>query len=255
MTNHVSKRLRLVQKGYENYSGPIGAYEFVEGVSVELIPLNARDRLSAAFQMAEIDEDGAEMPSGVAERLVRDRANRVEPTAPLVRMNEEDKRVENIRVVLGAEALRPLYTEAVLEKVAKDKGIAGVRVLAETWDVRSKSIPDLIGMILNAQSVYVNERVESLVGKGADRAEVEAMFALSDEVPAIEDKPRAPKAEKAEKVTVGMVDAEAGDEGGFVTADPVAPKVQTETKPEEASDAVQTAAATGDLAAALNQTE
>ena len=33
-----SKYLKLVQTGYETYTGPIGAYEFINGISTVMIP-------------------------------------------------------------------------------------------------------------------------------------------------------------------------------------------------------------------------
>lgn len=184
MTNLVSKRLKLVQKGYEQYSGPIGEYEFVDGVSVELIPLNARDRLSAAFQMSEINEDDTEVAAGVANRLVLDRANVIESTEPLARMTEEEKVEENIRALIGGEIVKPIYSKEALEAVAAESGIAGVRALASIWDVRSKSIPDLISLIAKAQDSYAAERTDELVKNGASREEALLLFTPKETVPA-----------------------------------------------------------------------
>lgn len=233
MNPYVSKRLRLTQKGYENYSGPIGAYEFVDGVSEELIPLNARNRLAAAFQMVEIEEDGTAHDASVAARMLRDRELQASLAEPLARMSEADKAAENISSLLGAEALKPLYSRAALEAVAEEAGIAGVRVIAEAWDVRSKSIPDLIQMIEKAQADYRTDRIEALTAKGADRAEVEALFVLRDEKPGVEVKPR--KAADSAPVAEPAVEPAAEP-----VADPALP------------DAVIEAAVSGDLAAALN---
>lgn len=225
MTHYTPKRLKLVQTGYEGYNGPIGEYEFADGVSVEHIPLVARDRLSAAFQMVEVDDEGDEQEASVAARLVREKVLSVEPTEPLSRMSDEEKAVENITVLLGSEAAIPLYSRAALEAVAGAGGIAAVRVLAEPWDVRSKSIPDLINQIERAQMNYRTDRIEALVRKGVSTEEAEALFALREDAPGVEPKVK-PKAE--------------------VAAEPVA-----EPAPA-ASPALNEAAATGDLAAALN---
>lgn len=244
MTNQTSKHLKVVQKGYEGFTGPIGAYDFVDGVSVEKIPLHVRDRLSAAFQMIEVEDDGSdsEALAGVASRLVLDRKLRLERTDPLPRQSAAEKAAENVRAVVGNEKIKPLYTQAVLEAVASDKGIAGVRELAAVWGVRSKSIPDLIGQIINAQSVYVNERVALLVEKGAKKDDVEKLFVLSDEAPA--DAAPAPVAnEPGRLVKEPAVEPEAPVIDGPIVADKIV------------VNPVLEAAATGDLAAALNATD
>lgn len=216
--NLTPKRLKIVQKGYEGYNGPIGEYEFVDGISTETIPLNVRDRLAAAFQMVEIDEDGTELAASVADRLVRDRANVIERTAPLKRMSDEDKAEENIAVLLGKEKLKPLLNREALEAAAADGGIAAVRKLAEPWNVKSKSIPELIAMIEKAQADYRADRMEVLTRKGANKADLEKLFEL-----------------KGVEVPVKA-----------------APKKTEPTEPAPATPALNEAAATGDLAAALN---
>lgn len=230
MSNLTSKRLRLVQKGYENYSGPIGQYEFVEGLSVELIPFSARERLAAAFQMVEINEDGVEIDASVADRLLREKLIFADKIEPLVRQTEEEKTLENIGAIVGNEVIKALYSVKALEKVATEKGIAGVRVVAEPWSVRSKSIPDLIRLIAKAQSDYALDRVASLAGKGVPEVEARALFVFVDEVPAAvfeADASAVPRAPKPETVT-----------------EPVAKPV---TEPE-----LNIAAASGDFAAAIS---
>lgn len=179
MDNLKPKRLKIVQKGYEGYSGPIGPYEFKDGVSVEYIPLNQRDRLAAAFQMVEIEDDGTEVPAGAPARLLRERAREAEAAKPMPRMTEAEKRADDIRVLLGGVKPRPTYTRAALEEVAEKDGIAGLRAVAEPWGVRSKSIPGLIDLILKAQDEYVEATVADLIAKGVPEQEARELFVPS----------------------------------------------------------------------------
>lgn len=239
MTHHTSKRLKIVQKGYDGYSGPIGAYEFEDGISLEMIPLNQRDMLSAAFQMVEIDEDGGEQDASVAARMLRDRENAIEATDSLDRQTDDEKLEENVRAVIGGEKIPALYTEKALEGLASAKGIAGVRIVAEVWDVRSKAIPTLIQMILRAQSSYLALRTEELTQRGVDPDELAKMFTPKD---VVEIEVEKPEYERSVKAAASKADADIVIDGPIVTG-VIVPGAVTE------------AAATGDMAAALNVTE
>lgn len=228
-----SKHLRLVHAGYENYTGPIGAYEFVNGVSVEAIPQNARDRLATAFQFMEVAEDGSEVMAGGPARMLREAVLTVEPTQKLLRQTEGEKHAEDLRALLGGERVRTLRSRKNLEGVADKMGIYGVRLVAGAWKVRSKSIPDLIDMVIEAQAAYVERRVEALVEKGADAASARALFILSDDVPM-------PVSEKeAEKKIMDANEAAA------------APAPSTPA-PVSAQTEVAAAATAGDMAAAIS---
>lgn len=237
MSLFASKRLRIVQAGYENYTGPIGAYEFVDGVSVETIPLIARDRLAVAFQLVEIEDDGTEVAAGPAQRLLKGLNLALEPSAPGQRQTEEEKLEENVRALLGGELVRVLRTRSNLEAVADKMGIAGVRLVADPWGVRSKSIPALIDLILGAQLEYMERRVDALVKHGASEADARELFSLRDDVPM-------PETEQ---------DAKARELTQVAAITSPATEVHNEKQPEPAVEpSVVDAAEAGDLSSALN---
>lgn len=239
--NNVAKKLRLTQKGYENYSGPIGEYEFVNGVSVELIPLVARDRLSAAFQMAEIDDGGNEEPSGAAHRLISERNLTIEPTVSLKRQTTEEKEAELQQIITGTTSVIPLYTQEAIEKVASERGISGLRVLASAFGVKSKSIPDLIVLILNAQNDYDKSLRSALTAKGIAETKINEMMTPLNEVPNSVFEPKVePVVEPKAETTV---------------AETSATEVTVETPVAEtvAETTVTEAATTGNLAAAVSE--
>lgn len=151
------KRLRIVQKGYEKYSGPIGAYEFKDGVSVEALPRMNRDRLAVAFQFVEINEDGSEQPSGVTHRLVEERDLRKPVEAKLIRQTEEERAAEQVALVEKKRPVRVIYTDEQVHEIMSSKGIAGLREIAQPWGVKHRSAKVLMQMILDEQKIWVEK--------------------------------------------------------------------------------------------------
>lgn len=249
MSNHKPKKLKLVQAGYESYTGPIGPYEFVDGVTVDAVPLVDRDRLAAAFQLHEIDDDGAEQPAGVAHRLLAERAEiaaaELAAASTLRRMTEEEKFVEDITQTVGGTKIRHMHSREALEKIADDGGIQNLRLVAGSWKVRSKSIPALIELILKAQESYSTVIIDELVKKGADPEALKPMFALKDEI--VIPEPEKPKVDA--EADTETVDADLRDPEKVTTREATTP--ESEVKP----DALADAAASGDLSAALNTGE
>lgn len=218
--------LKLTQRIYVGYTGVIAGYNFVNGISTEPIPEVERIRIAGNINAIEVDADGNEgvNPSPSAS-VVANQNTRAELRS-LPRQSDIEKLDENVQAVMGNEKLKPLYSAIALDKIATLSGIAGLRDVAADWKVKSKSIPVLMQMILDAQEDYVVRQREVLKGKGVPVDEINALLALVDDfVPA-----------KIEPKQTKIVQA-------VVTPKEVAEMV--------AIDAVATAAATGDLAAAL----
>lgn len=216
------KFLKMVQAGYENYNGPIGAYEFVNGVSTVMIPRNDRDRLATAFQFVEFTEEGVdEVEAGVAARMLRDSKVAAEETKTLARQTEEEKQIEDASVVMIAEKPPVIYTRDELEKIADKKGINGLREIADNWKVKHRSILPLIALIEQAQNRWLAERQAAFEARGIAREAFEASLGLPTE----------------------PTDATEATEA----TEPVTP-----TEASSVSE-VQAAAASGDMSAAVNQ--
>lgn len=170
------KYLRLVQSGYENYTGPIGSYEFVDGVSVDMIPRNDRDRLATAFQFVEFEsEDDEPIPAGVAYRLIAMSGVRASDPEPLERQTVEEKVEEIAKAADMAEPTRTIYERKALEAIADKRGIGGLREIGDVWGVKSRQILALIDMILSKQSEWQRAQEE----KRAERRENETAFEVS----------------------------------------------------------------------------
>lgn len=165
------KYLRLIQKGYEGYTGPIGSYEFANGVSVSQLVRPDRDRIAAAFECSEFETaGGSENLAGVAHRLVAESKAMSEAHEPLARQTDDEKEIENASAALAGEPMRQIFTREDLEAVADKKGLAALREVAKPWDVKHRSIPALISLVLTAQQVWVETRAKALEGKGIDEA-------------------------------------------------------------------------------------
>lgn len=171
------KFLRLIQSGYEDYSGPIGPYEFKNGVSEHQIPRVDRDRLAAAFEFVEYENEGDEhVPAGVAYRLIALSGVRADVVEPTVRQTEEEKLAEGkalTKTVAKDMSSRAILSRADLERIADKRGIAGLRDIGDSWGVKSREIMKLIGMIVEAQDFYLGSREAQTEERRQNEAEFE----------------------------------------------------------------------------------
>lgn len=147
------KKLKLVQAGYKNYTGPIGAYEFVDGVSVDFLPQVERDRLAVAFEFVEVDTEGVENPAGIAHRLVS-QGDTVAEILPVLDTQTEEEKLQELKDAADnvSRANITIYEKDDLQRIADKGGIKALREIAVLWNVKHRSIPVLIGMILDAQA-------------------------------------------------------------------------------------------------------
>jgi len=148
------KYLRLTAKEWAGYSGPIGVVWFKDGVSTEPWQKHVRDRVSSAIPMEEFTDDGDVQEAGQAADSLRNRLVRVENPAPLKRQTVDGKVAEMVKTVLGNVPKRTLRSQDELEAIIAAKGIAGLREVAAEWNVKGKSIPDLLEAISRAQNSY-----------------------------------------------------------------------------------------------------
>lgn len=155
------KKIKIVAKGWETYTGFMGMVEFVNAVSVDAVPQQVADRLSAVIEIVEIDEDG-EKQAGTAARLVGGATIAAPVIDAMNRASEADLRAEQVKISVnnGKPPTEKLYSVSDLEKIADEKGIHGLREIGDRWNVRERSIPGLIKVILKAQAEF-QKRVEN----------------------------------------------------------------------------------------------
>jgi len=153
------KKLKIVAPEWVNYTGSLGMVHFTNGLSDQFIADHIRRRLSIGMAMVEIDADGNEEPASPTHKMITAAAIRADVSEPLNRQSDSDKAHELLGAALDVDANTPIHTKGQLEKIADKEGIKGLRDIADRWHVKSRSIPDLINAILDAQERFVvNQR-------------------------------------------------------------------------------------------------
>lgn len=167
-------KIRIAEKGWETYTGPLGDIEFVNGVSGDHVSQREANRLGAILRVEEIDKDGADQGQ-VSQNADYQKATKF--SAPDVerfpRQTELDKATAEAKVEASAatpegdngaavQSDQPtheapaepakVWTREELETVADQNGIKGLREIATPMGVISSSIGTMIDKILEAQS-------------------------------------------------------------------------------------------------------
>lgn len=170
------KKLKIVSKGWQGYTGYLGITEFKDGVSVDPVPRHIADRMTGIAMFEEINEDGENVQAGIAHRLVAESAARIPVQAPLQRQSMAERIEEERLDALRNEKppVQRFYKSGELQKIADEKGMKGLRVIGDSWGVKARSIPNIIGEILRAQSGYLekrNKKLEQLSERARQAAE------------------------------------------------------------------------------------
>jgi hypothetical protein len=135
-------KIRLLQPGWETFTGNFGGVEFVDGLSVADANTREASRLANVVR-CEL-EDGSN-PS--ASQVALDSQGTV--------MQVGDDR---------APAPAPVrYSREALEEIAGAKGIKGLREVGDPLGVKASGIADLIDAILKAQQPVVAEAPAAVV--------------------------------------------------------------------------------------------
>lgn len=158
------KKLKITAPQWANYTGSLGVVHFTNGVSDEFVPDHIRRRLSIGMEMVEIDADGNESRNNAAYKLLCSATIHANVSAPLSRQTKTEKARENLSIAMESGKQPTFYTKEELEKIADKEGIKGLREAAEIWDVKHRSIPALINMILDAQEKFLEKRKKRIDG-------------------------------------------------------------------------------------------
>lgn len=145
-------KLRLTQPGYENFTAQMGVLFFENGLSTtDVKPVDAV-RVAAQF-LCEW-EDGSS--ASVAQSIL-DHSHATTLTIPQVQ--DADQALAQAHADAGAVAsannakgVEKTYTEEQLAAIADEKGIKGLRAIAEPLGIKAHSITDLVKAILEKQA-------------------------------------------------------------------------------------------------------
>ncbi|MCK1543417.1 hypothetical protein IVB12_15985 [Bradyrhizobium sp. 179] len=150
--------VKITQPGWDNFSGDMGGYQFENGVSTHPLPRAICDRIAANVSAELIDDTGDNLGQGGAAARIASRRS-IESTVGtlLQRQTEEDKAAELLTVHqdAGKPPTHEFFTEEQLTGIAEAGGIDELRKLAAPWNVKHRSIPGLINLILKAQNNFI----------------------------------------------------------------------------------------------------
>jgi hypothetical protein len=159
--NGVRIHIRMMSKGWENYTGDFGSHNFTNGLSDEPLPQVAVDRV--ATQLRCIDpETGLQV--GPGQRLINNKPIKLTIVAPLVAPTTDQKATdaEAIKQTKKSELeAQPFYSHDQLCGVVDERGIQGLRDIAQVYGVKGRAIPELMASILRAQDVARARRAGS----------------------------------------------------------------------------------------------
>lgn len=155
-------------EGWLNYTGSLAGHAFVDGRSVNAIPLRAALKIGAIVEVYD-EQDVRLHPStyprepGVSDRPAigqvtyptADAESTPAPYVPETPAPEQDEAIDleparTIDALTGQ--VKVTYTRAQLEAIADKRGINGLREIGEPLEVKGRSIPELITKILEAQA-------------------------------------------------------------------------------------------------------
>lgn len=153
-------KLKLTQAGFETYTGQMGVVMFKDGLSEgDVLPIDAI-RIAAAI--------GAEWEDGTAANVGQMYLNNMDAPAhvgggdlsnlsmPVEGKDEPQGESEQTQPNVQATHL----TREELEAVADEKGIAGLREIAEPMNVKGTSIVGLMDAIIKAQLTKTEKKAE-----------------------------------------------------------------------------------------------
>lgn len=121
-------KLRLIQKGYENFNGLLGVTEFKDGVSVNDVP--PREATNIGMSIKTEWED------------------KTDPNPAQNLLNHMHTKAGEQAEAPAASATAGEHTQESLETIADEKGIKGLREIAEPLGIKGTSIKELISEIL-----------------------------------------------------------------------------------------------------------
>lgn len=144
----------IKQPGYEAFNGKLQAYEFVNGVSVEELPI--RRALKIGATMFAVDENGVQISpttyrregAGSTPAPMLNSGGAPEPQASTSEPQKESEPAQSSPPTVPERA----YAREELEALADKNGIHGLREIAEPLNVKGRAVQELIERILQAQA-------------------------------------------------------------------------------------------------------
>lgn len=145
-------KLKLIEPGFEKYTGELCRAQFVDGESVEGLAPAQADQIASVMRTEAVD---CEYISPAEETNIRDRS--APQLEPMKTQSEEEKAAEENSGENDKVVVSKIYTEDELAKIADEKGIQGLREIGDPIGAKDVSISGLIRDILAAQEKAAQE--------------------------------------------------------------------------------------------------
>lgn len=138
-----AQKIRITQAGWETYTGHLQGIMFTDGLSDDLVSPTIAMRIGSVLGAVGVDEQEA---VGLAANMVKNDRVRATVEVPV-------EAAPDAPAVYTPDAAVPSQklTREELEGVADRDGIAGLRAIAEGYNVKGRGILELITEILKAQ--------------------------------------------------------------------------------------------------------
>ena len=141
--------LKLVEPGFEKYTGLFGSVEFENGVSVDVVSIAEAKKLASVVRCEEL---GTGINPSISQELVDERglelSQRRQEMAKKVAADGGEKEPEKPKN--SEPTSDPVYDYDLsdLEGIADESGIEGLREFASKYDVRGGSIKAIIDSLM-----------------------------------------------------------------------------------------------------------
>lgn len=231
--------VKIKTPGWETFSGDHCGIQFHNGVTVDAVTRRIADRMAALQVVEIINLDGVSQgQGGEASRMVERYSLQTFVREPMPRMTDEEAAAEQKKAFddAGKPAAKTFYTKDQLTIIAEKEGIAGLRVIAGPWNVKDRSIPKLIELIVKAQNHFVKmkqERIEEVrrtkaaAGDAAIQAQLDEEARLLAGARVLTSTDETPNAvdEAGNPIYIAPAPAAAPPKNEFVPADGPDPKL------------------------------
>jgi hypothetical protein len=138
--------VKIVEKGFETYNGIIEGVEFKDGVSQESMSQFSAERVGAFMKV--VDAEGDHEPLGLGYRMANARTSGGQAPRPPMERIVRTKTGKKKEPVKTEKKVHYDFTKDELEAVADKGGITDLRKIADQYDVRGRSIAEIIESLM-----------------------------------------------------------------------------------------------------------
>lgn len=170
--------VKIVEKGFGKFNGMLEGVQFNDGVSEEPLSEASAERIGAFMKI--VDADDPDRRLGIGYRIAEARKQGKAPRKPLEWVQRTKTGKEKKPIKKQAKTVNYDFTKEQLEDIADKGGIQDLRKVAEQYDVRGRSIAEIIDSLMalkanqeakEAAAAPKGKEVDSKAGGDADESD------------------------------------------------------------------------------------